>query len=91
LIIVDEFIFGMCNFRFINNVLHYAVFGLIYFVDIKLTFRGYYVFKNDDEAEKFAHERVVQDLNDEPGNFNQSFLEGHINTERLDELLWSDW
>jgi hypothetical protein len=52
--------------------------------------RDYYVFRDDDEAEKYATEQVTDDLENYPENFNQSFIEGHVNTERLDDLLWSD-
>jgi len=52
--------------------------------------REYYVVENDDAAEEEALARVKQDLENEPEIFNQSFIESHIDTERLRRDLESD-
>jgi hypothetical protein len=48
------------------------------------------VVADDDQAEKLAIEVVKQDLEEEPENFNKSFIEQHINTDRLRRDLHSD-
>lgn len=52
--------------------------------------RDYYVFRDEGEAEAYALQAVTADLKDSPENFSEDFIKGHINTKRLDELLWSD-
>lgn len=52
--------------------------------------REYYVVENDEAAEEEALARVKQDLENEPEIFNQSFIESHIDTERLRRDLESD-
>ena len=50
----------------------------------------YIVMENEDEFETAAREGVESDLRDEPGNFNQNFIESHINIDRLRDELHSD-
>lgn len=52
--------------------------------------RSYYVFRNEDEAEKYGLKRAKEDLEESPENWTPAFIQGHINKERLSELLWSD-
>ena len=48
------------------------------------------VYKSDSDAEAAALEQVKNDLDNEPGIFTQDWLEGFINTERLNSLLIAD-
>lgn len=43
--------------------------------------------ENEEEAERIAKEMVVNDLEDEPGIFTQSWLEDHIDDDRADEYF----
>jgi len=49
------------------------------------------IYKDEDEAETTALRYVEQQLRDEPELFNQDWLRSHIDTKRLDSLLWSDY
>jgi len=63
-------------------------------VEIEAPGSTYLLFKNHDEAEKYAIERVSNDLNDEPGIFTQSWLKDFINEERLKDAIgdpYEDW
>ncbi len=51
---------------------------------------SYVVYESDDVAEAAAIDDVEQQLDDEPGNFNQDWLQGFIDTDRLKEALMSD-
>lgn len=48
------------------------------------------VVENEDQERDLALKVVKQDLDDEPEIFNQSFIESHINMERLKRDLESD-
>lgn len=50
----------------------------------------YFVVEDEDAAHTEAIARVKQDLENEPEIFNQSFIESHINMERLRRDLHSD-
>lgn len=52
--------------------------------------REYYVVENDDAVEEEALARVKQDLENEPEIFNQSFIESHLDEEKLRRELESD-
>ena len=52
--------------------------------------QDYYLFDDEDTAEQFAKDRVLEDLEDQPEIFTQSWLEGHIDTENLKDQLESD-
>lgn len=70
---------------------HYSSFtGDTYY---KIDFGGnqeYYVAKDNDSAYDLAIAMVTQDLEQEPEIFNQSFIESHIDTDRLRRDLESD-
>ncbi len=51
---------------------------------------SYVVCKSDDDAETAALNQVRDDLNSEPENYNQDWLQGYINKERLARDLHSD-
>jgi len=51
---------------------------------------SYEVAKSDDDAETAAINQVRDDLNNEPENYNQDWLSGYINKERLARDLHSD-
>lgn len=48
------------------------------------------VYEDIDAAQQAARECVEADLDDDPSNFEQSWLERFINTDRLKDLLHSD-
>lgn len=50
----------------------------------------YYVVENEEAAHDEAIARVKQDLENEPEIFNQSFIESHIDKEKLRTALESD-
>jgi hypothetical protein len=50
----------------------------------------YAVAEDDDAAEKLAVAIVLQDLRESPENFEQNFIESHIDKERLRRDLHSD-
>lgn len=50
----------------------------------------YRVYENDDVAEATAVSQVEEQLDDEPENFNQDWLEGYIDTDRLRDQLSGD-
>lgn len=50
----------------------------------------YYVVESEDAAHDEAIARVKQDLENEPEIFNQSFIESHIDKEKLRSALESD-
>lgn len=52
--------------------------------------REYYVVEDDDAAEELALAIVKQDLEQEPQLFDQSFIESHIDTDRLRRELRYD-
>jgi hypothetical protein len=52
--------------------------------------REYIVMENEDKFETAARLGVEYDLKDDPSMFNQSFVESHINLERLRNDLHSD-
>jgi hypothetical protein len=49
------------------------------------------IYENEDGAETAAIRQVEDDLRDSPENFNQDWLQGHIDTDKLDNYLWSDY
>lgn len=64
-----------------------GAFGTGSFEDGKAT---YNVIDSEDEAIKLAEDQVREDLRDDPSNFNQDWLQGHIDTEHLADELRSD-
>jgi hypothetical protein len=50
----------------------------------------YFVSPDSDTSTRMAIALVTNDLNEEPGNFNESFISSYINTDRLRDLLRSD-
>lgn len=61
----------------------------------QITIRGgghkeWYVVADSDQERELAIEIVKQDLDDQPEIFNQSFIEQHIDTDRLRRDLESD-
>jgi hypothetical protein len=52
--------------------------------------KEFYLVLSEDDAYQLAHERVKQDLENEPEIFNQSWLEGYIDTENLKLELMDD-
>ena len=54
------------------------------------TVAGYIIASNDDIPESLALAQVRSDLESEPELFNQDWLQGHINEERLRNDLYSD-
>jgi hypothetical protein len=66
--------------------------GDVYEIRIKRSRDGktWTVVENQDQMEALALEIVKQDLEEEPGNFEKSFIEQHINMRRLKDDLESD-
>jgi hypothetical protein len=62
--------------------------GLVYRIESGQ--REYMVVENDDQARELALEIAKQDLEQEPGIFNKSFIESHIDTEKLAQALYGD-
>lgn len=56
-------------------------------VEIEAPGSTYVLFKNRDEAEKYAVERVSNDLNDMPESFTQSWIKDFVNEERLKNAI----
>lgn len=61
----------------------------------EITIRGgghkeWQVVADEDAAHELALAIVKQDLEESPENFNQSFIEGHIDMDRLKRDLWGD-
>ncbi len=54
---------------------------------IKVDGVEYTAWKSDDDAEAEALERVTTDLNDQPEMFNQDWLKGHVDDEKLANYL----
>jgi len=52
--------------------------------------KEYFVAKDNDSAYDLAVAMVKQDLEEDPSMFNQSFIESHIDTDRLRRDLESD-
>jgi hypothetical protein len=52
--------------------------------------QSYYLFDDEDTAEKFAKDRVLTDLDENPEMFVQDWLEGHIDKYHLRDQLESD-
>lgn len=50
--------------------------------------RSWKVYRSEDEAYNEALLQVKQDLNESPEMFNQYFIEGHINMEKLKEVVY---
>src|SRR5271170_1583803 len=50
----------------------------------------WYVVENDEAADALATTIVEQDLEESPENFNQDFIENHIDTKKLKKDLMSD-
>lgn len=59
-------------------------------LEVEQAGQSFTIYQDDDTAEAVAVEQVEQDLNDEPGNFNQDWLEGFIDTDRLRDVLSGD-
>jgi len=64
----------------------------VYLVEIAggKTGKEWYVVENDVAAEELALAYVTEQLENEPENFEPSFIESHIDKERLSRDLWSD-
>ena len=62
--------------------------GTVY--EISLGSKEWYVVENEDQERELAIEIVKQDLDQEPEIFEQSFIEQHINMDRLRRDLESD-
>lgn len=50
----------------------------------------FFVVEDDGVADALAVEVVKQDLQDSPSHFNQSFIEQHIDREKLKKELWQE-
>ena len=48
------------------------------------------VVSGEDDERELALEIVKQDLDESPANFNQDFIESHIDMDRLKRDLWGD-
>lgn len=66
--------------------------GTVYHIEFKRGKNGkeWSVVADYDQEEELAIAVVTQDLEEEPGNFNQGFLESHIDIEHLRKELESD-
>jgi hypothetical protein len=66
--------------------------GTVYEITIRGSTHGkeWNVVADEDQAHELAVAIVKQDLEEEPGNFNQSFIESHIDMDRLRRDLESD-
>ena len=56
--------------------------------EVSLGNQEYVVVPDEDTAEKLALKRVTEDLKDEPGMFNASFVEGHIDQKKLKKWVF---
>lgn len=68
----------------------FSSFGTDTFWYVELGKQGYVVARDDDAVEELAIAVVTQDLESEPENFSQDFLESHINIDRLRRDLEPD-
>lgn len=57
---------------------------------IEIGTKEYFVAPDDDTVHNLAVALVTQDLESEPGLFNQSFIESYVNVDRLRDMLRSD-
>jgi len=57
--------------------------GTVYEVSIRGGHKEWCVVADEDQEQELAIEIVKQDLDESPENFTQSWLEGHIDTDRL--------
>jgi hypothetical protein len=57
--------------------------GTVYEITIKGGHKEWMVVENSDQEEELAVEIVKQDLEEEPELFGKSFIESHINMDRL--------
>ena len=55
-----------------------------------MRFGDWHIYRDDDTAERYAYNQVLQDLKDEPEIFNQEWLSNFIDEENLKHLLWQD-
>lgn len=53
-------------------------------VEVSFGRNEYLVFKNQDEAERYAIQRVTSDLDDDPTIFNQDWLQNHLTVTPTD-------
>lgn len=74
----------------INHAKNYESFGTGDYYLVEMGSQEYYVAENEDSAHELALAVVKQDLESEPEIFNQSFIESHIDTDRLRRDLQSD-
>ena len=64
--------------------------GTVYEITIKGGHKEWMVVENSDQEEELAVEIVKQDLEEEPELFEKSFIESHINMDRLRRDLTDD-
>lgn len=66
--------------------------GTVYEITIRGSKNGkeWFVVSGDDQERELALAMVKQDLEESPENFNQDFIESHIDTDRLKRDLESD-
>jgi len=64
--------------------------GTVYRIETSGGHKEWNVVEDDDQAEELALAIVKQDLEEEPGNFVQSWLEQHIDTKQLARDLEDD-
>ena len=64
--------------------------GTVYEITYAWGHTTYIVVENEDVADELATEIVKQDLEESPENFNQEFIEQHIDTKHLRDELHSD-
>lgn len=69
---------------------HYRDYTGDTYYRIDIGSQEYFVAKDNDSAYDLAIAMVKQDLEESPENFNQSFIESHIDTDRLRRDLESD-
>lgn len=58
--------------------------------EVRLGDQEYVVVPDEDTARKIALKRVEEDLKDEPGMFNQSFIESHIDQAALKKWVYKE-
>lgn len=68
----------------------FSGFGVGTFYLVELGSKEYIVARDDDEVHELAVEVVKQDLEEDPSLFNQSFIESHIDTDKLKRELKHD-
>lgn len=64
--------------------------GSVYEISYAWGHLSYAVVENEEAADDLATEIVKQDLEESPENFNQDFIEQHIDTKKLKSELMSD-